>query len=313
MSRIVVVGCLNVDLVATVAKLPAPGETVTAARFEIHEGGKGANQAVAASRLGGDVSMVGMVGQDTYGQRLLDGLTEDGVDARDVGRTRTVSTGLALIFVDAAGQNEITVVPGANGELEAGSAAKALNRIADATVIVMQLEVPFVVVERVCSEACKRGHKVILNAAPIIPGVAGLLSQVDVLVVNEVEASALFGLAVRDRESAHMALRAAVKAGPRLSVITLGAQGAAYCMSGSEPESIPAIAVDVVDTTGAGDAFVGALAYAMSREWEPREAISLGVAAGAATVMRAGAQSSLPSMTDVRQLMATARRTDRTA
>jgi ribokinase len=312
-GRIVVVGSLNVDLVASVPKLPAPGETVTAVRFEIHEGGKGANQAVAASRLGADVSMVGMVGDDTYGQILLKGLAEDRIDTREVGRAQKVSTGLALIFVDAAGQNEIAVVSGANGELEPRSAAVALNRIADATVIVVQLEVPFVVVERVCSEACKHGQRIILNAAPFVPQVAGLLRQVDVLVVNEVEASALFGLAVRDHESAHLALKAAIKAGPRLTVITLGAHGAAYCEVGSEPESIPAIPVEVVDTTGAGDAFVGALAYATSREWEPREAISLGVAAGAATVMRAGAQSSLPSMTNVKQLMEPAKRTDRIA
>lgn len=310
MGRIIVVGSLNVDLVANVPKLPTPGETVTAARFEIHEGGKGANQAVAASRLGADVSMVGMVGEDTYGQRLLNGLAEDRVDTTEVARNHEVSTGLALIFVDAAGQNEITVVPGANGELEPRSVAVALNRIADATVIVMQLEVPFEVVERVCSEARKRGQKVILNAAPFMPKVARLLSQVDVLVVNEIEAAALFGLAVRDHESAHLALKAAVRSRPGLTVITLGAQGVAYCVSGSEPESIPAIQVEVVDTTGAGDAFVGALAYAMSREWEPREAISLGVAAGAATVMRVGAQSSLPSMINVKQLMAPAGRTD---
>jgi ribokinase len=313
MGRIIVVGSLNVDLVANVANLPAPGETVTATRFEIHEGGKGANQAVAASRLGGDVSMVGMVGDDTYGQRLLGRLAEDHVDTREVGRSQRVSTGLALILVDAIGQNEITVVPGANGELEPASVAAALNRIADASVIVVQLEVPFRVVERICSEACKRDQKVVLNAAPFVPGAAGLLGQVDALVVNELEASSLFGLAVRDHQSAHQALKAAVKAGVRLAVITLGVQGAAYCISGSEPESIQAIRVEVVDTTGAGDAFVGALAYAMSRNWEPREAISLGVAAGAATVMRAGAQSSLPSMTDVKQLMAPDTRTDRIA
>jgi len=311
MGRIVVVGSLNVDLVANVPKLPGAGETVTAIGFQIHAGGKGANQAVAASRLGGEVAMIGTVGGDAYSETLLRSLAENRVDTREIRRAQNLSTGLALILVDTTGENVIAVVPGANSELDAGDAAIALNRISDANVVVMQLEVPLAVVERVCLEASKSNQKVIVNAAPFVAQAADLLRYVDVLVVNEVEASALFATDVRDHETARLALKVAGTLGPRVTVITLGAQGVAYCESGSEPESIPGIPVQVVDTTGAGDAFVGALAYALSRDWQTRDAISLGVAAGAATVMRRGAQSSLPAMHDVKRLMVQVAQPDR--
>jgi ribokinase len=301
MNRIVVVGSLNADLVATVPKLPSRGETIAADAFEIHAGGKGANQAVAAARLGAEVSMVGMVGSDQYGDMLLAGLADAHVDTHLVGRSHA-STGIALILVDTTGENLIAVVSGANADLKASDAVIALDKLPDASLVVVQLETPLTVVERVCREASRAGKQVVLNAAPYRPDMFVLLRNVDVLVVNELEASSLFGVEVRDQPTAHAALGQRAGRGPRLTVITLGDQGVVYCEAGSKPESIDAIPVEVVDTTGAGDAFVGALAFALSKGWSSGDAVYLGVATGAAKVARAGAQSSLPTMADVKRL-----------
>jgi ribokinase len=294
---------LNADLVVAVPRLPRPAETVLGDRLRTFPGGKGANQAVAAARLGGSVCMVGRVGRDAFGDLLLQSLAADGVDTAAVERDPDEPTGVALIVVEEGGQNLIAVAPGANARVGAREVERAADRLNSDSVLLLELEVPLPVVESAAVAAHQRGSRVILNAAPataVLPD--GLLRQVDVLVVNEIEAATLFGCCVQSLDDAAAAGRAALERGTGAAIVTLGAAGAVVVHPGGV-SPIGAYPVISVDATAAGDAFVGALALSLVRGADLVAAARLGAAAGAATVTRPGAQSSLPTPTDVQALL----------
>ena len=293
MSRIVVLGSLNVDLVTRVSVLPRPGETVLGDRLLTFTGGKGANQAVAAARLGGQVAMVGRVGRDAGGDALLRQLAEDGVDAAGVERDPAEPSGAALIMVGADGENLIAVAPGANGRVGDADVERALEAAGADGLVVLQLEIPRSAAER----ALREGRRVLLNAAPAAALPAELLRGLEALVVNESEAAALLGRSLAGPEAA-AALHAA---GCALAVVTLGAAGAAVC-DADGARVVPPFAVTAVDTTAAGDAFVGALAVGLAAGRPAAEAVRYANAAGAAAATRAGAQESLPRAEDLRNL-----------
>lgn len=287
---IVVVGSLNVDLVVRVERLPDAGETVPALGYAEHAGGKGANQAVAAARAGGKVAMVGRVGRDEAGRTLRDGLAAEGIDVNEV-REVDAPTGRALIEVDRAGRNRIVVVGGAN--LAWGPDELPSDLLERADVVLIQREVSASVV----AEAVRRSGRdarVVLNLAPVGRITDEVLSRVDVLVVNESEAAWVTASTVEAVASDPLAAaRAAVRRGPRDVVVTLGAAGALSAGRGGEARAQGHV-VEAVDTTAAGDAFVGALAARLDEGGSLADALAFGCAAGAEAVLREGAQPSLP-------------------
>lgn len=296
---IVVVGSLNLDLVVRVDRLPDAGETLLALGYGEHAGGKGANQAVAAARAGGRVAMVGRIGRDEVGRRLRDGLAAEGIDVSEV-READAPTGRALIEVDRAGRNRIVVVGGANlawgpDELPTELPTELLRR---AEVVLIQREIPGPVV----AEAVRRSGaqtRVVLNLAPAGEIADGLLSEVDVLIVNESEAAWVTESTVEAVAADPLsAARVAVGRGPRDVVVTLGAAGALSAGRSGEAR-VKGHAVDAVDTTAAGDAFVGALAARLDEGGRLADALTFGCAAGAEAVLRAGAQPSLPTRTAI--------------
>jgi ribokinase len=287
---ITVFGSINIDLVARTARLPQPGETMTGSSFAMLPGGKGANQAIAARRAGADVAMAGAVGTDPLAATALSGLIEAGVDVTWVRRV-AAPTGVALIHVDASGQNAITVIPGANAHALASSVPDAA--LDPRATLVLQLEVALDVVHAVASRARRAGARVVLNAAPAHALPAALLAVVDVLIVNEIEALAV--ARALDLPGAPEAFAAAAhRRSSRAVVVTLGPRGALAAVDGSLVTAA-APAVEVVDTTGAGDAFAGALAAAMDRRAGWPRAIAEGVAAGSLACAHPGAQAALPA------------------
>jgi ribokinase len=281
-TRVVVVGSVNMDLVVTAGRLPRPGETVVGEDFAIIPGGKGANQAIAVAMAGAHCDFVGAVGQDAFGDQLRDNLARHGVG---IARLRRVAgpSGVALIAVAANAENLIVVAPGANFALSRlDTADRALIEAAD--VLVCQLEIPVSAVAEAAAAAHSAGTTVVLNAAPAqaVPG--ELLASVDMLVVNQSEAAAIAGGDARPGEL----VRALAPKVPRV-VVTLGAAGAVYADREGRALSIPAPKVDAVDTTGAGDAFTGALAVAWAQGRPPAEALRRACAAGAACATKRGA------------------------
>ena len=294
-GHIVVVGSLNMDLVVRSPRHPQPGETLLGSEFHTFPGGKGANQAVAAARLGGQVKMIGRVGADAFGKSLIQTLTNDGVDTSQV-KQLGVATGVALITVDEAGQNTIVVVPGANGELPPPDLLAAESVFEGASVVVMQLEIPLLTVMYAADLAHRHGARVVLNPAPAQPLGATLLKQVDALIPNQPEAALLTGCAL-----AGDAARRLIASGVRSVIVTLGEDGVLIA-EGETATHLPAHRVNVVDTTAAGDAFVGAFAVALAEGRSTREAAAWGNAAGALAVTRAGAQPSLPTRDELERL-----------
>ena len=292
MARIAVVGSLNMDLVVRTPRFARPGETLTGQQFGTAPGGKGANQAVSAQRAGAQVVMIGAVGADTFGEVLLKGLADEGIDVRHVTVTAHTPSGVALITVDDAGENTIIVVAGANATVTAHDVHRARPAVADADVLLLQLEVPLDVVEAAARLARDAGVRVILNAAPARPLSPTLLSLADYLVVNETEVLEVGQLPGMAPEQAARALQSR---GAHGVVVTLGAAGALLVEGCGEVTTLDAHRVDVVDTTAAGDAFVGAFAVALAEGATATDALRLATAAGALAVTRAGAQPSLPT------------------
>ncbi len=300
--KIIVVGSLNMDLIVRAPHLPAPGETILGSSFATAGGGKGANQAVAASRLGAQVNMVGRVGTDGYGDALLQGLQKDGVDTRFVQRDPDHPTGLALITVDDHGENSIVVVSGANWQVGIADIERAADAIASADVLVLQLEIPLESVEYAAWLAHQRHVPVILNPAPARALPASLLQHVAYLVPNENEAALLSGTAVTDLHSAQEALGRIHQSGVDTVIMTRGSQGA-FVSGASGSYAVPAFQVDAVDTTAAGDAFVAGLAFGIAANQPLRQAVQLAAAAGALATTKAGAQPSLPDAAQVERLL----------
>ena len=290
------------DLVVTVPRLPRPGETVLGERLGRYPGGKGANQAVAAARLGGQVAMVGRVGADDFGPQLVANLTANGVDASGVEPDSSAATGAALIFVSPDGQNMIAVAPGANGRLDTFDIERAVAKLQSGDVLLMQLEIPMTVVGQAIQAARLVGARVILNAAPAQRLDPELLDQIDALVVNEREAELLVVTdrlaGALDHEAAAVALRAM---GPRIAVVTLGPAGSVFCDE-TGVHNVQPYAVTAIDATGAGDAFVGALAVGLARGLPTEGAMKFANAAGAAATTSLGAQAALPHVKDLRRL-----------
>lgn len=302
---VVVVGSLNMDLVARARRLPVPGETVLGDDFAMVPGGKGANQAVAAARLGARTAMIGCVGCDAMGDRLMDALDAAGVDAAGVVRIDDQPSGVALIGVDDAGENAIIVVPGANGALDADHVLHHEPLLRGASVVIAQLEVPLPAISTAFEIASAHGATTILDPAPPRPLDDALLRSVDLMTPNESEAAALTGVDVADEEGIRAAAHELLDRGLGAVVITLGRRGALYA-DGSHQRRIDAFAIATVDATAAGDAFTGALGAALARNAPVTLALREAVAAGALAATRPGASSSLPTTADVRELLAAA-------
>jgi len=301
MGRIVVLGSLNVDLVARVPHLPRPGETIMAESLQTFPGGKGANQAAAAARLGGNVAMIGRVGDDAFGTMLVESLRRDGVDVSGVARDAKAPTGTALILVDPRGENVIAVAAGANASLSGDEVRRALAALDQASLLVLQLEIPPEVAGAAIEGARRNGIRTLLNAAPAGRLDPSLLVGLDVLVTNEPETAALVGRPVDDTRSAEHAAVELHQRGVQLAVVTLGAAGSVFCLDGSA-EQVEPFTVTAVDSTAAGDAFVGALAVALSEGVAVPRALRLANAAGAGAAGSAGGQSSLPRRDDLERL-----------
>jgi ribokinase len=290
------------DLVIRSPRIPRPGETIIGGELHTVPGGKGANQAVAAARLGARVLMVGRVGQDAFAGPLLESLVADGVDHTFVVRDGGAATGVALIVVDDKGENSIVVSPGANMRLSPADVEAADAAIAAADLLIVQLEVPLESVMRSAELARARGVQVVLNPAPARPLPARLLSMVDVLVPNESEAALLTGLPAGTESEAAKAAEALLGSGVGAVILTLGKRGALAARVG-EIEVAPAFEVKAVDTTAAGDAFVAGLAVALAEGKGLHEAVRWGSAAGALATTKLGAQPSLPSRQAVEELV----------
>ena len=296
-----VVGSINRDFVLTVERRPAPGETVTDSTLSLHDGGKGANQAAAAAKLGADVTFLGRVGDDDIGEPLVAALREKRVNVDLVEPIPSVASGAAFITVTPDGENAITVAPGANRSLTPEDVDAAGERIWASDVLVAQMEVPMEVVERAAEVADAGGTRVLVNLAPPAEIPAALLEKLDPLVVNEHEAAFLLGERVEGVEGAKSAASMLLSLGPRSAVVTLGASGAVFADDEAAGYS-PAPEVEVVDTTGAGDAFVGAVAARLAVGDPLKAAVTYAVRAGAAAVRAAGAQGSLPTPQTVEEL-----------
>jgi ribokinase len=300
-TDVFVLGSINQDFVLKVERRPNPGETVTGADLSKGIGGKGANQAAAAALLGASVTFLGRVGDDGFGEPLLQALGEKGIDTRLVGRTSGESTGAAFITVTPDGENAITVAPGANRSLTPEDADAASEAIGKARVLVAQMEIPVETVLRAVEVAAERGTRAVVNLAPVLEAPRELLEELDPLVVNEHEAAFLLGGGIEGVEAALSAAPELLSLGPRSAVITVGAAGAAFA-DGQGSGHVPAPDVDVVDTTGAGDAFVGALVTRLARGSSLEEAVAYAVRAGAAAVTKEGAQGALPTPETVEAL-----------
>jgi len=294
---VAVVGSLNLDLVVPVPHHPRPGETVLGSDHFSNPGGKGANQAVAAARLGRRVAMVGCVGGDDAGTDLRASLAAEGVDVDRVVALDDAPTGIALISVDEAGENTIIVSPGANARVDVEAVEGAMDILGSAAVTLLQLEIP---VETVAAAADSSGGAVVLNPAPGRPLPGGLLAQVDVLVPNLGELGVLSGGEAPDDLDAAASVASDID-GPDAVVVTLGPEGA-LVVTRDGSLHVPGVEVKVVDTTAAGDSFCGALADALVRGLELEHAVRWAVTAAALTVTKKGAQPSLPTRAEVEGL-----------
>lgn len=300
--KVTVVGSSNTDMIIQVPHIPKPGETILGGTFSVAPGGKGANQAVAAARAGGEVTFVAKVGHDMFGAQSIQGFEKDGIHVQYVGQDPSAASGVALIFVGDDGENSIGVASGANMNLTPGDVQAARDAIVSADVLVMQLESPLDTVQAAAELAAASGVPVILNPAPAqsLPDV--LLSSVTILTPNESEAELLTGVVVEDDATAAQAAGLLQSRGVETVIITMGAAGV-YVKSPDLEGMIPGFRVDPVDTTAAGDVFNGALAVSLAEKKSLKEAIRFANAAAALSVTQLGAQPSAPARAQVLQFM----------
>jgi ribokinase len=299
-----VIGSSNLDFTVSVPRLPGVGETVSGGTLATSPGGKGANQAVAARRLGAEVAFVTLLGADPMGDRLAATLTEAGLPAAPIGRTRETPTGVALIAVDPEGRNQIAVAPGANHRLTVDRVRDHAGLLARADVVLLQLETPIETVRWALTEARRLGKRTVLNPAParVLPLPADLLPLVDYLTPNEIEAGLLTDRVVRTLDDAEVAGRALVARGVSTVVVTMGAMGA-VAVNAAAALRVAAFPVEVIDTVGAGDAFSGGLAACLAAEAPIEDALVVASATGSLTCTRRGAVEALPTREDVLALM----------
>jgi ribokinase len=293
--RIAVVGSANVDLTTFTDRFPRPGETIFAREFHLGFGGKGANQAVAARLCGADVSMVARVGDDLFGPATVENFRSFGIDTRNIQITRAVSSGVAPIFVDAAGQNRILVVKGANDRLSADDIDSAADVLKAADFIILQLEIPLETVYHTLRFAREHNIRTILNPAPGQALEAGKMAMADYLIPNETEAEAITGIPVQSVEDARSCACRLLGNGSRRVIITLGANGALFA-AGDEMNHVASFPVTAVDTTGAGDAFIGSLGCFLARGFDETEAIARANLYAALSTLAVGTQKSFVSL-----------------
>ncbi|WP_265462284.1 ribokinase [Aeromonas salmonicida] len=298
MNRLVVLGSVNADHVLRVPHFPRPGETLTGHSYQVVPGGKGANQAVAAARLGAPVSFIARIGDDAIGQQMRQGFEQDGIDVSAVELDETLPTGIAIIYVSDEGENSIGISAEANGALSPAMVKRHEAMIADARTLLLQLEVPLESVFEAAKLARSHGTRVVLNPAPARPLPAELLALVDLITPNQTEAELLTGVKVSDEASAAQAAARFHQMGISDVMITLGSQGV-YCSNARQQQLIPGFRVEAVDTTAAGDTFNGALLAAELASADFNVAVRFAHGAAALSVTKFGAQSSIPSKVEV--------------
>lgn len=301
-QKITVIGSMNMDLIVRAPHIPASGETIIGGAFSTAEGGKGANQAVAAARLGARVTMVGCVGDDAHGRHLLSALQADGISTDFVRVAGNSHTGVALITVSADGENSIVVSSGANHALSPTDVESAEAAIADADMLLLQLEIPLEVVATAVEIAHRHKIPVLLNPAPATQLSPTILDAVDYLIPNESETTLLTEHTITDIDSMRRAAKALRTMGVGTVILTLGSRGA-FFLDEKSSMIVPAFPVDPVDTTAAGDAFIGAFAVARAQGESLENAMRFAAAAGAVAVTGFGAQASLPTLAAVKRMM----------
>lgn len=291
--KIVVLGSSNMDMVVKSTHIPVPGETVLSGSFFMNPGGKGANQAVAVARLGGEVNFISKLGNDIFGKQFSQLFSDEGIDTSSIIYDEDSPSGVALITVDEAGENSIVVASGANANLKIDDLTGALPVIDEARILLIQLEIPMDVVHYAVNYAASKGISVILNPAPANTLSAELLKQIDILTPNKTEASMIAGIPVTDIDSASEAAKIICARGVRNVVVTMGPLGAVICQE-RNCSVVKVQKVDPVDSTAAGDVFNGALAVALSEDKTLIEAANFACEAATLSVIRLGAQSSIP-------------------
>lgn len=298
-KKILVVGSSNTDMVIKTQNFPAPGETILGGRFLMNAGGKGANQAVAAARLGGMVTFVGKIGDDIFGKQAVQQLEDEGINVEYVAVDPENPSGVALITVDSKGENSIVVAPGSNGTLSASDFDKANTELDESEFVLMQLEIPIPTVEHIALKAAQKLKKVVLNPAPAAKLSDELLKNLYVITPNETEAELLTGIKVTNQHSALKAAMALNSKGVEIVIITMGSAGA-FLLSNGKSEIIGAPKVVAVDTTAAGDTFNGALVVALSEGKTIQDSIAFANRAASISVTRIGAQSSVPFRKEIK-------------
>lgn len=296
-KRILVIGSSNTDMTIKSDNLPLPGQTILGGRFVMGPGGKGANQAVAAKRLGGNVEFICKVGHDIFGKNAADGYKKEGIDISHI-LYSTEPSGVALILVDKTGENVISVAPGANGDLSVEDIESIANVIKEADYLILQLEIPTDAVIRAAKIAHEAGVYVILNPAPACKLPNELFQYISLITPNQTETELMTGVKLINEQSFITAVENFNRMGVKDVIITLGSKGSLVCYGG-ENEFVPAIKVDAVDATAAGDTFCGAVCVALSQGKNLKEAAVFATKAASLTVQKMGAQDSIPSITDI--------------
>ena len=302
MTKIIVLGSSNTDMIVKVPRIPAPGETILGGKFVQAAGGKGANQAVAAARSGGDVTFIANTGDDNFGKEAIEGFKKEGINTEYIFVDKKTPSGVALIFVDEDGENSIAVASGANGTLTPSQIRQIKDLSAGGDILLTQLETPLETVEEAIKIANENGVRVILNPAPAQPLDDDLLKRIDILTPNQSEAELLTGIPVKDEESAKKAASNLLSKGVKTVIVTLGSNGA-FLMSKDIQKTIPGFNVKAKDTTAAGDTFNGALAVGLAEGKPIEKAIRWAHAAAAISVTRMGAQPSVPNQKEIREFL----------
>ena len=299
-NPIYIIGSINTDMVAMTKNLPAPGETVMGGEFMMTAGGKGANQAVSAARLGGEVTMVGRLGEDIFGDQSIERLKHEDINCDFIGRDSIAASGVALISVDDKGENHIVVAPGANNQLDKSKVKTALDSMPDNAIILLQLEIPLETVAHIIETTRGSSRRVILDPAPA-PSTAlpdNFLKGLYLITPNETEATKLSGIEVQDDKSAEAAARKLLATGVNNVAITMGAKGVVLVQQDGV-KFIKSPKVTAIDSTAAGDCFNGALAVSIANDLSLEQSVERACRAASISVTRKGAQDSMPSMSEV--------------